>query len=357
MTRLSLQNVSKSLGNALVLKKINLEVHPGELMVIIGPSGCGKSTLLNVIAGLEDTDEGHIFFNEQPVEHLAPKARDVAMVFQNYALYPHKTVFGNLAFGLKMRGFTKPEIQERVAAVARQLNIHQLLLRKPRHLSGGECQRVAMGRALVRRPNIYLLDEPLSNLDALLRSQIRTEIKKLHAVLKTTMIFVTHDQIEAMTLADRIAVMNQGRIVQVGTPDEIYERPKTDFVAAFMGNPAMNLFTGQKDAQGRLHLHGNTLQVNASPGGKDQTIRVGFRPEKVRLGIDTGLRFKGRVTVLEPTGADVFAIIDCGGEDVRCRVPRGCLTVGQQVGVSVQTKDLHIFNAQSGHRVDGVKRP
>ncbi|WP_022666099.1 ABC transporter ATP-binding protein [Desulfospira joergensenii] len=353
MTRLSLQNISKTLDRIPVLKEISLDVKPGELMVIIGPSGCGKSTLLNVIAGLESNDSGHILFDGQPVEHLTPKARDVAMVFQNYALYPHKTVFGNLSFGLKMRGFGRKQIRERVEDVARQLEIHHLLKRKPGHLSGGECQRVAMGRALVRNPKIFLMDEPLSNLDALLRTQIRTEIKKLHARLNTTMVFVTHDQIEAMGLADRIAVMNQGRIIQVGTPDEIYQHPMTHFVATFMGNPAMNFLSAHQEGDNRFKIHGSPPPK--PPDKTAETCFVGFRPEKVRPGVNSGLGFKGRVQILEPTGADIFAIIDCGGYEVRCRLSSEPLTLGQQVSLGVARQDLHVFNAQSGQRVEDVE--
>lgn len=319
-------------------------------MVIIGPSGCGKSTLLNVIAGLEPNDKGYILFNGEHVEDLTPKARDVAMVFQNYALYSHKTVFGNLSFGLKMRGFKKEQIRERVEDVARQLDILELLNRKPAQLSGGECQRVAMGRALVRDPKIFLLDEPLSNLDALLRTQIRTEIKKLHARLNTTMIFVTHDQIEAMSLADRIAVMNQGRIIQVGTPEEIYQRPATHFVATFMGNPAMNFLEARRDTGRRFRIHDRS--GHPSPV---ETCYVGFRPEKVKLKKGSGLRFQGRVHIVEPTGPDIFAIIDCNGYEIRCRLSHEVLTLGQQVCLDVEHQDLHFFDGQTGHRMENVE--
>lgn len=353
MTRLSLQNVAKILDGTTVLKDICLDVQPGELMVIIGPSGCGKSTLLNVIAGLETNEEGQVLFNDQPVHYLSPRKRDVAMVFQNYALYPQKTVFGNLSFGLKMRGFRKAEIRSRVEDIARQLNIAHLLKRKPGHLSGGECQRVAMGRALIRQPKIFLLDEPLSNLDAQLRSQIRTEIKKLHTRLKTTMVFVTHDQIEAMGLADRIAVMNRGRIIQVGTPEEIYQHPKNFFVATFMGNPAMNLLAAKRNGDKGFNISGNAAPYTAVAA---DTFFVGFRPEKVSLGSGCGLGLSGQIQILEPTGADLFAVVDCQGYEIRCRLPESRIAPGTHITMHVAVQDLHIFDPVSGERLDAGKR-
>lgn len=353
MPKLSLEHICKTFRNRSILDNVTIEVEAGELMVILGPSGSGKSTLLNVIAGLEAADAGTVCLNGRSIGHLEPKHRDMAMVFQNYALYPHKTVFGNLAFGLRMRRFSKSEIDGRVREVAEKLDITRLLDRKPRQLSGGERQRVAMGRALVRRPEIYLLDEPLSNLDAQLRSQIRTEVKKLHTDLNATMIFVTHDQIEAMTLADRIAVMDRGRIVQTGTPDDIYDRPVSTFVAAFIGSPGMNLIPAVADGEGDfLRLNGDIpFSLPDLRRSLPTDCVLGFRPEDLHPETGGGLPIRGRVALLEPTGSDIFALIDCSGFDVKCRFPKHRLTIGQEICLSVDFNNLHLFEAGSGKRI------
>lgn len=354
MTQLSLESISKRFGSNQIIDNVSLDINAGEFMVILGPSGCGKSTLLNLIAGLEEVDSGSIKLNGQQIEHRAPKHRDVAMVFQNYALYPHMTVFENIAFGLKMRKIPKKDIEARVNEVGETLSILHLLDRKPRQLSGGERQRVAMGRAIARLPQIYLLDEPLSNLDALLRSQIRTEIKKLHAQLGITMIFVTHDQVEAMTLADRIAIMNKGHIVQVGTPDEIYYRPQTHFVATFLGNPSMNIINAQIDRQSQsVYIGGSKLKISANNGSSVDSCLIGFRPENVKLGGTNSLAFDGVVDVVEPTGPDLYALIDCEeGFPVKGRFQNGEVETGKSVRFTVDSDNIHVFDAKTGARLD-----
>ena len=241
MAELILSGITKQFGKTDVIHAMDIHIQDGEFLVVVGPSGCGKSTLLRMIAGLERVSEGHIRINNQTVNNIEPKDRDIAMVFQNYALYPHMSVFNNMAYGLKLQKIVKVKIRERVDHAARLLQLDDLLDRKPRELSGGQRQRVAMGRAIVRKPSVFLFDEPLSNLDAKLRSSMRVELKKLHAALRTTMIYVTHDQVEAMTLADRILVMNQGRIEQLGTPEQVFFHPETLFTARFIGSPEINL--------------------------------------------------------------------------------------------------------------------
>src|SRR5499425_1936484 len=257
MAQVALRNIVKTFDRTPAVRGINLDIPDREFIVLVGPSGCGKSTTLRMVAGLEETSSGEIFIGDQLVNDVPPKDRDIAMVFQNYALYPHMTVFENMSFGLRLRKFPKPEIKERVEAAARILDITDLLERRPKQLSGGQRQRVAMGRAIVRNPKVFLFDEPLSNLDAKLRVQMRTEIKRVHQKVKTTTVYVTHDQVEAMTLADRVVVMNGGRIEQIGRPHELYHRPKTRFVAGFIGSPAMNF-----------------LPARLQPNGSGMTLRV-----------------------------------------------------------------------------------
>src|ERR1700740_1694601 len=255
MAQVALRNIVKTFDRTPAVQGINLDIADREFIVLVGPSGCGKSTTLRMGAGLEEGTPGEIYIGDQRVNDVPPKDRDIAMVFQNYALYPHMTVFENMSFGLRLRKFPKPEIKERVEHAARILDITELLDRKPRQLSGGQRQRVAMGRAIVRNPKVFLFDEPLSNLDAKLRVQMRTEIKRVHQKVKTTTVYVTHDQIEAMTLADRVVVMNGGRIEQIGTPQELYHSPKTRFVASFIGSPAMNFIPCRlEDAAGKLQV-------------------------------------------------------------------------------------------------------
>lgn len=292
MASLELRNVQKSYGNSQIatLKDIALKIDAGEFLILVGPSGCGKSTLMNCIAGLENITGGEILVDGEDISQASPKDRDIAMVFQSYALYPTMTVRDNIAFGLKMRKVPAAKIEEEVARVAKLLQIEPLLERKPSQLSGGQQQRVAMGRALARRPKIYLFDEPLSNLDAALRVQTRLEIAKLHRELKATMIYVTHDQVEAMTLADRIVVLNAGRIEQVGSPMELYNKPDNLFVAGFIGSPQMNFVDGTRI-------------------GDEGAKTVGIRPEHISVSRDSG-RWKGKVIHAEHLGADTILYVE-----------------------------------------------
>jgi len=374
MNALTILGVTKTFKGVRALDDVSLDIEPGELMFILGHSGCGKSTLLDVVAGLEEADAGEIRLGDQPITDLSPRDRDVAMVFQSYALYPHMTVRQNMGFGLKMHKHPKEETAARGDEGARLRGIADLLDRKPRQLSGGERQRVAMGRALARRPQVFLLDEPLSNLDALLRAQIRSDIKKLHAELGTTMVLVTHDQVEAMTLADRMAIMDRGRIVQVGTPADIYGRPRTSFVASFLGSPGMNIVEAMNDGvDGRLRLGASALLRLHGDGTRvPERCLVGFRPEDVALidgdsassggadggrleiaGADeAGLRFVGEVEVLEPTGADLFVSLDCAGFHVKGRFANDALAAGQRARFLVDHADLHFFDSDSGERLE-----
>src|SRR5476649_191639 len=291
MADVMLRNVVKRYGNYEAVRGISLEIPDTKFVALVGPSGCGKTTTLRMIAGLEDISEGDICIGGRVINDVAPKNRDIAMVFQSYALYPHMTVFQNMAFGLRMRGMAKAEIRKNVEDAARILDISELLDRRPKALSGGQRQRVAMGRAIVRNPKVFLFDEPLSNLDAKLRVQMRTEIKRVHQQVKTTTIYVTHDQIEAMTLADRVVVMNHGRIEQIGTPNELYHKPATRFVAGFIGSPAMNFMPCRlEDVSGRLHIRLTDRIAFALPPARaaryqgvsrDGKLLLGLRPEHI----------------------------------------------------------------------------
>src|SRR5438128_2394187 len=292
MAQVALRNIVKTFDRTPAVQGIDLDIADREFVVLVGPSGCGKSTTLRMIAGLEEVTSGDIYIGDQLVNDVPPKDRDIAMVFQNYALYPHMTVFENMSFGFRLRTFRKAEIKERVENAARILDITDLLARQPKQLSGGQRQRVAMGRAIVRNPKVFLFDEPLSNLDAKLRVQMRTEIKKLHQTVRNTIVYVTHDQVEAMTLADRVVVMNQGRIEQVGPPQELYHNPNTRFVAGFIGSPAMNFLPCEVQGNGAglaLRLaNGATLPVpparaNRYAACKDRQMILGLRPEHLYL--------------------------------------------------------------------------
>ncbi len=370
MAALNIQNVKKTFGNVDVLKGIDLSIDAGEFLILVGPSGCGKSTLMNAIAGLETVTDGDISIGGNVVTHLAPKDRDIAMVFQSYALYPSMTVRGNIAFALEIRKVPKVERDKEVQRVADLLQIGHLLDRKPSQLSGGQRQRVAMGRALARHPKIYLFDEPLSNLDAKLRVEMRTEIKKLHQRLGTTIVYVTHDQIEAMTLADRIAVMKDGEVQQFGTPQQIYDDPANMFVAGFMGSPAMNFLRCElqhtekgyavaiQTASGDQHqlplVHGDSsLQ---SWIGKD--VILGLRPEQITHVIPHKTdhadyaRFSAKVEVAEPTGPDTLVLIDLNGQEVDCRVdPREQQPVGSDMEFMVDMSKAVLFNAETEGRL------
>ena len=337
MAEVAFRSVTKRFGgDTTAVDALELEVRDGELMVLVGPSGCGKSTALRMVAGLEQPTEGSITIGGRDVAGLSPGARDVAMVFQSYALYPHMTVRKNLAFPLRRRRIEKREIERRVAEVAEMLELDELLHRKPAQLSGGQRQRVAMGRALIREPVAFLLDEPLSNLDAKLRSELRAELKRLHARLSITMIYVTHDQVEAMTLGDRIAVMDRGRLLQVGRPDEIYGRPCNIFVARFVGSPAMNL------------LPGTTV-------GEGAGITVGIRPEVLEAGGNAagGPRLEIVAEVVEPLGSDVFVHGRTdAGEEIVARLPGDArVAPGERVPLSAPAGAVHRFDTATGDRV------
>ncbi|MFD2648877.1 sn-glycerol-3-phosphate import ATP-binding protein UgpC [Devosia albogilva] len=347
MATIQLSSVKKVYaGNVTAIHNLDLDIKDGELVVLVGPSGCGKSTLLRMIAGLETITDGTIAIDGQVVNQKEPAERDIAMVFQNYALYPHMTVRGNLEYGLKNRGTPRDEINRRVADAARILEIEQFLDRKPRQLSGGQRQRVAMGRAIVRQPKAFLFDEPLSNLDAKLRGQMRIEIKRLQRNLGTTSVYVTHDQLEAMTLADRLVVMNAGRIEQVGAPMELYDRPESLFVAGFIGSPPMNLID--------VAYFGGTGQLPALPSGTDL---VGIRPDTLHLTAPDGpyVTLNAAVELYEPVGGEthLHLRLDGSGQLIVAAVPaRTAAPEGSTIALHVAAADLHPFNSQTGRRTD-----
>jgi multiple sugar transport system ATP-binding protein len=323
-----------------VLKSIDVTVAPGEFLILVGPSGCGKSTLLNIIAGLEEPSGGELCIGGRNVVGVPPAQRDIAMVFQSYALYPTMTVADNIGFALEMRNVPKAERQQRINEVARMLQMEHLLDRKPSQLSGGQRQRVAMGRALARKPQLFLFDEPLSNLDAKLRVEMRAEIKRLHQASGITSVYVTHDQIEAMTLGSRIAVMKGGVLQQLGTPDDIYNRPANTYVATFIGSPTMNLVPGQ--AQGASFAAAGVQLPLTAPQG---ATLLGLRPEHVALNDDAPWR--GEVSVVEPTGADTFVVVQTQAGKITVRTAPGAqLAPGQQVGLQPVAAHAHWFDAQ-----------
>jgi ABC-type sugar transport system ATPase subunit len=353
MANLVLKNVSKSYGDTSVIHGVDLDVRDGEFVVFVGPSGCGKSTLLRMIAGLEGISGGEVAIGGEVVNDIAPSDRGIAMVFQSYALYPHKDVYGNMAFALRHAGEDKKLIDERVQRAAAILGLEQLLHRKPKELSGGQRQRVAIGRAIVRDPAIFLFDEPLSNLDAALRVQMRVEILRLHQRLKTTMIYVTHDQVEAMTLADRIVVLKAGRIEQVGTPLELYHHPRNHFVAGFIGSPKMNFLparvVGWDEAGAQVSVEGSPaiavpVEGAAAAGGE---ATLGVRPEHVRVVAAEGARVKGEVLVVERLGGETFLHIDLGGRDAFVVKADGAVMErqGSVVGLDFPAEALHLFDA------------
>lgn len=344
---MNINGVRKSYGAVEVIHGLDIEIADGEFVALVGPSGCGKSTLLRMIAGLEPINGGTISIGERVVNNLPPAARDIAMVFQTYALYPHKSVAENMGFALKVAKAPKAEIDRRVREAAEILSLTEYLDRKPRHLSGGQRQRVAMGRAIVRDPQVFLFDEPLSNLDAKLRIQMRTEIKELHQRLKTTTVFVTHDQIEAMTLADRIVVMQAGRIEQIGTPLELYDRPDNEFVATFIGAPSMNLLPATLSG-GRLAVAGHEVQAGV-PG--EGPVRLGVRPEHLRL-VSEGDGIAMDVKVVEPTGSETMVFLRCGEQDVTAVFrERHAFAPGSVIHLSPDPTYAHVFDADTGQRL------
>lgn len=333
-----------------VLKKIDIDVAPGEFLILVGPSGCGKSTLLNIIAGLEEPTEGELRIAGKNVIGVAPAQRDIAMVFQSYALYPTMSVADNIGFALEMRKVPKAERLKRIHEVAAMLQIEQLLDRRPAQLSGGQRQRVAMGRALARDPQLFLFDEPLSNLDAKLRVEMRAEIKRLHLVSGITSVYVTHDQIEAMTLGSRIAVMKDGILQQIGTPDDIYRRPANTYVAGFIGSPTMNFIAGQAIGTGAdavFSFEGGELRLPCPTAGK---VTLGQRPEHIHL--DPDATWRGEVILVEPTGADTYVVVRTGVGLITVRTPPSTqVLMGDVVGLSVSGRHNNWFDAQSGLRL------
>ncbi|MCG9543224.1 sn-glycerol-3-phosphate ABC transporter ATP-binding protein UgpC [Vibrio sp. Isolate33] len=369
MATLDLKQIRKTYRNAdnETLKGIDISIDSGEFLILVGPSGCGKSTLMNTIAGLENISSGEIVIDGVDVAQVEPKDRDIAMVFQSYALYPNMTVRGNIAFGLKIRKMPQDEIDAEVNRVAEMLQIEQLLDRKPSQLSGGQRQRVAMGRALARRPKLYLFDEPLSNLDAKLRVEMRHQIKRLHQKLNTTIVYVTHDQIEAMTLADRIAVMKDGELQQLGTPQEIYTKPNNMFVAGFMGSPSMNFIktmvdldddqnpiikvTGTAEQEHHIRLP----QSMREQDGKE--VVIGLRPEHITEqeseDVSATTKLDLQLEVLEPTGPDTIAMVKVNDQEVACRLsPEFEVSVGQMAPLHFDLSKAVFFDAQTEARID-----
>ena len=352
MAKVHFRQVTKRYGDLEVIHGIDLDVADGEFIVIVGPSGCGKSTLLRMVAGLEAITGGEIVIGERVVNRLEPKDRDIAMVFQNYALYPHMSVYGNMAYGLKIRGMSKADIDTRVKRAAEILELGPLLERKPRQLSGGQRQRVAMGRAIVREPAVFLFDEPLSNLDAKLRVQMRFEIQKLHRRLGTTSLYVTHDQVEAMTLAQRMVVMNAGRAEQIGTPMEVYQNPATVFVAGFIGSPAMNFIDGRSMDDGRIQLDGSGVLIVPKAPAAGKKITVGIRPEHLTPSKPSEANLVGSVEVIEALGADTLLHVAVAGRTIIARLPAGTpAEVGEPIALAADRDRIYMFDADTGARV------
>ena len=356
MASVSFRNIEKSFGKTKIIHGISFDIQDGEFVVLVGPSGCGKSTLLRMLAGLEEITAGDIAVDDRVVNELESKDRDIAMVFQSYALYPHMTVRDNMAFSLKLRKENEKLTAERVSKAAKILNLDALLDRYPRELSGGQRQRVAMGRAIVRDPKVFLFDEPLSNLDAKLRVSMRAEIKALHQRLKTTTVYVTHDQIEAMTLADRIVVMHDGIIEQIGTPLELFDRPGNLFVAQFIGSPSMNVFEGTlrgSNGQFAVEALGVNWPVRSVSQGRDgQAVSYGVRPGDISIS-NSGQGIEAKVIVVEPTGAETELLLEVGGTQI-VTVMHGRTDAKPDdiVRLSIDANKAHIFEMQTGKRLD-----
>ncbi len=357
MASVDIGKVDKFFGTTQVLYGVEIEIGDGEFVVLVGPSGCGKSTLLRMIAGLEEISNGEIAIGGRVVNNVPPKDRDIAMVFQNYALYPHMTVYDNMAFSLKLAKAPKDEIKKRVDRAAEILGLGEFLNRYPRQLSGGQRQRVAMGRAIVRDPQVFLFDEPLSNLDAKLRVQMRTEIKELHQRLKTTSVYVTHDQIEAMTMADRIVVMHGGVVEQVGEPLDLYDHPSNLFVAGFIGSPAMNFVEATIKRNGgapaAVTPDGSRLPLSSHAGGRDgQQVVYGIRPEHLDL-IDSGVPgLSAEVVVVEPTGAEILVFTQLAGQEVAVVFKeRHKFRPGDKINLTPHAGTIHLFDKQTGQRI------
>ncbi len=353
MASVAIRDVRKAFGTTHVIHGVNISITDGEFVVLVGPSGCGKSTLLRMIAGLENISGGEIRIGDRVVNHVPPKERDIAMVFQNYALYPHMTVADNMAFSLKLRGAPKTEIESRVNRAAEILGLMPLLERYPRQLSGGQRQRVAMGRAIVRDPQVFLFDEPLSNLDAKWRVQMRTEIKELHQRLKTTTVYVTHDQIEAMTMADKIVVMHDGIVEQIGAPLHLYDKPDNLFVAGFIGSPAMNTLKGTLRVNGKAEFTGPggvKLPVASAPSGSDnRPVVYGVRPEHFVIADDGA---EAEIMVIEPTGSEIQVVAKLGGQEITAVFrERHQFKPGEKIRLKPDPKLVHLFDAGTGKRL------
>ncbi|BDA84418.1 ABC transporter ATP-binding protein [Aureimonas sp. SA4125] len=353
MAEVSVKNIVKRYGSVQVIHGVDVDIKDGEFVVLVGPSGCGKSTLLRMIAGLEAISGGTVSIGGRVVNDMLPKDRDIAMVFQSYALYPHKTVRENMGFSLKIKGLPKAEVEAKVAKAADILDLAKLLDRYPKELSGGQRQRVAMGRAIVRDPQVFLFDEPLSNLDAKLRVAMRVEIKELHQRLKTTTVYVTHDQIEAMTMADKIVVMKDGHVEQIGKPLELYDSPRNIFVAGFIGSPSMNFIKGRIDeADGRpvfVSDKGATLPVGEVRAEKSQSVIYGIRPEHIAIG-PSGI--PARVSLLEPTGSETQIFARIGGDAIDAVVKdRVDVNPGDEVLFTIDPRRAHIFDAKTAARI------
>lgn len=365
MARVVLNNVWKKFGDHPVVKEVSLDIADKEFFILVGPSGCGKSTTLRMVAGLEELSEGTISINGRVVNKVRPKDRDIAMVFQNYALYPHMSVYENMAFGLKLRGYSKKEIDQRVREAADILTLQELLERKPRALSGGQRQRVALGRAIVRKPQVFLFDEPLSNLDAKLRVQMRVELSKLHDRLQATMIYVTHDQVEAMTMGDRICVMKDGMIQQVAAPLDLYHKPANKFVAGFIGNPPMNFFNVKIESgrENSLWMRNESFSLavvsdavkTKIKGFLGQEVTMGIRPEDLydrlfyNYKVPEGTSVKARVEVVEPMGSEIYLYLKVGKTDFIVRVPAYVKTqVHDEMELVFNMEKLHLFDQHTG---------
>ena len=358
MADVSLRDIYKSFGQNEVIYGISCDIHDGEFIVILGPSGCGKSTVLRMIAGLEVITKGDIAIDGKVVNQLEPADRDIAMVFQNYALYPHMTVFKNMAYGLKIRRMPKAEIEKRVQRAAEMLELTEFLDRKPRQLSGGQRQRVAMGRCIVREPKVFLFDEPLSNLDAKLRVQMRQELRNLHETLGITSVYVTHDQVEAMTLGDRLIVMDNGYVEQIGSPLDVYEKPATYFVAGFIGTPAMNFFEVRTSRNGQsVELSGTEslpIQPHLDPSIRDKAVVLGIRPEHFNLAEEGSGTMHMRVEHVETLGADTLVHGKSGENNTffSLRLPDiHRYQKGSSLSLSVSPEKLHLFDKESGKRI------
>ncbi|MEE9455341.1 MAG: ABC transporter ATP-binding protein [Paracoccaceae bacterium] len=359
MSSIKCKKINKSFGDIQVLNDIDLDINMGEFIVFVGPSGCGKTTLLRLISGLEDISSGDLFIGDTRVNDVSPKHRDIAMVFQNYAIYPHMSVAENISFGMKVRGNSKAERKAAVDEVAAILGLEHLLDRKPKQLSGGQRQRVAMGRAIVRRPSVFLMDEPLSNLDAKLRNQMRVEIKNLQRRLQTTTIYVTHDQVEAMTLADKIAIMKDGEILQFGTPDELYSRPTNKFVASFLGTPQMNFLKAEPAAKGKLLLeNGCTLKI--PPAYKSavenlDNIEIGIRPESLRIGKQaksSTVNWQSTVDLCEALGSETIVHFETAEQAFQGKISRGAdISEGDMINVGFDAADVYLFCGSTGECV------